>query len=466
MDDSVFGKTWVQERLHHAVLALGDDVEGAEAVFRGTEAHHSRIAESTLLQAGQIDEGRLTLRAVIDGREARAMTTDLSDEGLKLCARMALERAQAAPKTSEPTLLPAPQPMEDRSAHCTDIETAKLDAPTKARWLAEALRAHDKDGLDLAGRFHTGLVTTAVHSTRGVSSFHQGSFSDLSLSALERPAGHLASAYRARFDAVITEAHLDHMWREVKNECERAHDPRKIDPGAWDVVLAPAAVTELLEWLGDIAFTSKSVDDGMSFISANLGDQVTGDAITITDDASMPEGVGVQMPFDVEGQPKHRVALVQDGVAKGIVHDTHSAQRSGCQSTGHAQIDDEFPASGSRPAHLHIQPGTASVEDLIGQVDRGLFITRLHYVNGMIEPRRAVMTGLLRDGAFLIEDGKLRHAVQTLRFTDSILEAFARIPGTSGVSRAVEAHTSWFNPRTCHVAPYLYVPGLAFTSGR
>ena len=75
MSDSVFGRAWVQERLHHAVSALGGEVEGAEAVFRGTEAHHSRIAESTLLQAGQIDEGRLTLRAVLDGREARAMTT-------------------------------------------------------------------------------------------------------------------------------------------------------------------------------------------------------------------------------------------------------------------------------------------------------------------------------------------------------------------------------------------------------
>ena len=466
MEVSVFGKAWVEERLHRAVNALSGEVEGAEAVFRGTEAHHSRIAESTLLQAGQIDEGRLTLRAVIDGREARAMTTDLSDAGLKLCAQMALERAKAAPKTTERAQLPAPQPIDDQSAACTDIATATLDAPTKARWLAEALAAHERDDLDLAGRFHSGLVTTAVHSSQGVRSFHQGSFSDLSLSALERPAGHLASAYRARFDASITEADVDRMWREVKDECERAHDPKRIVPGAWDVVMAPAAVTELLEWLGEIAFTSKSVDDGMSFISENLGRAVTGEAITITDDASMPEGIGVQMPFDVEGQPKHRVELIDGGVARGIVHDSRSGRLSGCQSTGHAQIDDEFPASGSRPAHLHIQPGSATVEDLIGQVERGLFITRLHYVNGMIEPRRAVMTGLLRDGAFLIEDGKLRHAVQTLRFTDSILEAFARIPGAGGVSRSVEAHTSWFNPRTCHVAPYLYLPKLAFTSGR
>jgi predicted Zn-dependent protease len=466
MGTSVFERGWVQDRLDRAIASLGGETEGAEAVFRGTEAHHSRIAESAMFQAGHIEEGRLTLRAVIDGREARAMTTDLSDEGLKLAGKMALERVRAAPGTSAPTALSSPNALPDTSEASTDLATAYLDAPTKARWLAEALSAHQRDDLALAGRFHTGLHTTAVRSSTGVDAFHQGSFSDLALSALERPAGHRASSYRARCDARVDEAVIDAMWREVKDECERAHDPQIIDPGSWDVVLAPAAVTEVLEWLGEIAFTSKSVDDGMSFISDHVGDQVTGEAITITDDASMPHGVGVPIPFDVEGQPKTRVELVSAGVARGIVHDTLSAQKAGCQSTGHAQVDDEFPASGSRPGHLHITPGTASIEDLISQVERGLFITRLHYVNGMIEPRRAVMTGLLRDGAFLIENGKLGSAVQTLRFTDSILEAFGRIPGAGGVSRDVEAHTSWFNPRTCHVAPYLLVPGLAFTSGR
>ena len=98
MGDSVFHAAWVHGRLQRAITALDGEVDGAEAVFRGAEAHHSRIAESTLLQAGKIDEGRLTLRAVADGREARAMTTDLSDAGLALCAKMALERVRAAPR--------------------------------------------------------------------------------------------------------------------------------------------------------------------------------------------------------------------------------------------------------------------------------------------------------------------------------------------------------------------------------
>ena len=219
MESSTFHEAWVRDRLDHAVACLGAEVGGAEAVFRGTEAHHSRIAESSIIQAGQIDEGRLTLRAIVDGREARAMTTDLSDEGLALCAKLALDRVRAAPVNAEPLKLPPPRALSSLPARHTDVATVNLDASVKARWLREALEAHERDDLALAGRFHTGLVTTAVHSTTGVNAFHQGSFSDIALSALERPAGHRASSYRARFDSSINEATVDALWREVKGEC-------------------------------------------------------------------------------------------------------------------------------------------------------------------------------------------------------------------------------------------------------
>ena len=103
---------------------------------------------------------------------------------------------------------------------------------------------------------------------------------------------------------------------------------------------------------------------------------------------------------------------------------------------------------------------------MIQRVERGLLVTRFHYVNAMLEPRRAVMTGLLRDGAFLIEGGRQGRAVQTLRFTDSILEALARIPDANCISKVMEAHNSWFGPSQCFVAPWLLIPGLKFTSGR
>ncbi len=103
---------------------------------------------------------------------------------------------------------------------------------------------------------------------------------------------------------------------------------------------------------------------------------------------------------------------------------------------------------------------------MIARVERGLLVTRFHYVNGMLEPRRAVMTGLLRDGAFLIEGGETKRAVETLRFTDSMLEAFARIEDAGCISKVLEAHNSWFGPSQCFVAPWLLIPGLKFTSGR
>src|SRR5690606_3009968 len=195
----------------------------------------------------------------------------------------------------------------------------------------------------------------------------------------------------------------------------------------------PAAVAELLEWLGEIGFSSRAVEDGSSFVSGNLGRQVTGPAVSLVDDGSMPHAVGVPLPFDAEGQPKQRVVLVEAGVARGAVHDSRSARRAGCAATGHAHADPLFPAPGSKACHLHLSGGEADLDDLLGQVDRGLFITRLHYVNGLIEPRRAVMTGLTRDGAFLVEGGRLGRAIEPMRFTDSILEAFARIPGPLGL---------------------------------
>ena len=118
----------------------------------------------------------------------------------------------------------------------------------------------------------------------------------------------------------------------------------------------------------------------------------------------------------------------------------------------------------SQAAH-HPLPRDREPDELV-KVNRGLLITRLHYVNGMLEPRRAVMTGLLRDGAFLIEGGKLGRAVETLRFTDSILEAFARVPDLDCLSAQLEAHNSWFGPDQCFVAPWMLIPRLRFTSGR
>ncbi len=458
-----FDRDRVESWLSQA-LAAGDGADGVEALFRGAVSSQMRLAEARVVQSSHVVEGRVMVRAVVGGREAYAVTTDLTPAGLRDCTRAAMDRAAACPSPAAPVALPepgdAPRPVDG-----FDEPTAHLAAPDKERWLADALKAHRTDDLALAGRFHSGVRVLAVRSTTGVSAFHTGTFADLSLSSLERPAGHRASSSRALLDARIDEDRVRALAEETRAECRRAHDPVTVDPGAWDVVLAPAAVAELLTWLAGIGFTSRAIEDGLSFVEGRLGEAVTGDAVTLIDDGVAPYGLGIPLPFDAEGQPRRRITLLERGVARGGVHDSRSARRAGCAGTGHAVGPSLFGTGGGEPGHLHFEPGTASVDDLVARVDRGLFVTRFHYVNGLIEPRRAVMTGLLRDAAFLIEGGRMTRAVTPLRFTDSILEAFARIPGAAGVGRDLEPHGEWIGVGST-VCPHLLVPGLRFTSGR
>ena len=463
--ESGFNETWVNERLQEVLKRCGGNADGLEASFLGSESSYMRIAETSIIQASDITRGRVSIRAVLGRRSARASTTDLSTAGLTKCAERAILNAQQTPAGEEAINLPQPAPIE-RNTQALDPITRDLDSITKQNWLTPALAAHKADGFALAGRFHTGTATFAVQSTTGVQAYHQGSWADVALSALERPAGHRASSCRTFFNSSVDQGTLASLAEEVRNECHQAKNPQEIETGEWDVVLSPLAVADLLEWFGMIAFNSQPYDDGTSFLHGRLGERVTGDVISMVDDASVPHGMGVPLPFDVEGLPKQRVELVTQGIAKGIVHNSRSGKRYGCRSTGHAQVSDDFPVSGSQACHLHIEPGTGTLEEMIGSVKRGLYVTRLHYVNGMIEPRRAVMTGLLRDAAFYIEDGRIKHAVAPMRFTDSILEAFERITGPSSISRETRAHCSFFGPLQCTVTPSILVPGLKFTSGR
>jgi len=218
-------------------------------------------------------------------------------------------------------------------------------------------------------------------------------------------------------------------------------------------------VVELLEWLASIGFTSRSFEEETSFQFGRIGTPVTGD-VTIADDPACRSGVGIPSPFDWEGVTRRPVTFLEHGVARGVVHDLRSAAVAGCASTGHAVGGGPFPDGHAAPAHVVLAPGRATREELLASMERGLWVTRFHYVNGMLDPRRAVMTGLTRDGTFRIADGKVAGAVTNLRFTDSVLEAFGRI---GGIGRELRAVPTWWTELGAFAAPPLLVRGLVFT---
>ena len=154
-----------------------------------------------------------------------------------------------------------------------------------------------------------------------------------------------------------------------------------------------------------------------------IGQQIVDPRISIWDDGLDP--AGIPLPFDFEGVPKQRVDLIEEGVARGVVYDSYRAgKEEGKASTGHA-----LPAPntmGPFPLNTFFGPGDATLEEMIASTERGIYVTRFHYTRP-VEPTKVVITGMTRDGTFLIENGEIAYPVKNLRFTQSYLEALNHV---------------------------------------
>jgi predicted Zn-dependent protease len=193
------------------------------------------------------------------------------------------------------------------------------------------------------------------------------------------------------------------------------------------VILEPAAVVDLLDFLFVYGFNGRAVEEGRSF--ARLGEAQFDRAISIRDDVTDPAQVGVA--FDAEGTPKRRVDVVHNGVTGAVLQTRRTAAKAGTKSTGSAVPGAE--GWGALPANVVLEAGERSIDELLAGVGRGLLVTEFHYTR-ILDPRTTVVTGLIRNGVWLIEDGRIARPVRNLRFTQSYAEALA--PGAVlGVGR-------------------------------
>jgi predicted Zn-dependent protease len=216
----------------------------------------------------------------------------------------------------------------------------------------------------------------------------------------------------------------------------RARTVVDVPPGPLDVVLAPAAVAEAIEWMAHTSFSARALLDGASLLVGRDGQTVCAPDLTIRDDTGFVHPQALPLPFDSEGTTRRAVTFIDRGRAGDVITDLASARKLGhlsapalSTSTGHAPSLVDEMADGPVAGNLVLLAGDLSDEQLIGRVERGLYVTRFHYVNGYLDPRRATMTGMTRDGTFLIDNGRLGPAVRNLRFTESFLEVFGRVGG-------------------------------------
>jgi len=284
------------------------------------------------------------------------------------------------------------------------------------------IAAADAVGVRAFGSFSTSAEHLAVANSHGIRAT-QGRTSAQLLTVTMGPAGGSGYAEQASVDVTAIDAAA--IGREAADKARATVNPVVVEPGDWTVVLEEYAVVDLLSMLGSMGFSALAVQEDRSF--AEPGKVIGSELVTIVDDATDPGAL--PMSFDYEGVAKQRVVLVERGVCRDVVYDTRTAARDGVSSTGHG-----LPAPnsyGPLPLNMVMSAGTTERASLVGEMERGLLITRFHYTNP-VHPKLAIVTGMTRDGTFLVEGGKIVGPVRNLRFTQSYLVALA---GTVAVGR-------------------------------
>jgi PmbA protein len=392
------------------------DVSGAEDVE--VLAMHewgglTRFADSAIHQSTAKENTGIKVRAVTRGRVGVTSTNNLSPEGARDAARSALELARvAAPDPLFPGLAPK-EDVPDR-AETFDEATAATTPQRRAEAVA-SLVATCEDGFHAAGAFETIATEVGLWNTEGQSCY--GAVTQAQVTTVVS-GGEGGAGFAERTEPRASAIDPEQIGRKAFTKARSSQRPQDLEPGRYEVVLEPAATATLMEFLAYLGFGGRAIAEGRSCFSGRIGEKLMSDRVSIADDALSPLTIG--LPFDFEGTPKRRVDLVKKGAIRGGVHDRRSAAQAGVESTGHA-LPPPNPM-GPFPLNLSMEPGDASVEDMIAATERGLLVTRFHYSN-VVHPKEAVITGMTRDGTFLVERGQVTGPVKNFRFTQSIIEA-------------------------------------------
>ena len=439
---------YLLERLAVAVRAASEaGASDVEVSHRGGTAGISRFANSMLTQAGVIEEPCTRVRVAVGDRIAAAVTDALEPDALVAAAKAAVAIAAHQPATAGfpgfATASAAPLGAKEAFVAATAAATPGDHVDALSRIFAHA----EREQLLCAGALVTAARQIAVVTAGGLAVEHAFTEASLHLIALDGD----ASGYAAFVGGDVSRLDAVALADEAVTTAASSRDAVEIEPGPYDIVLSPVAVAELLEWMAMTSFAATTVLDGTSLLCGHQGQRVCGEEITIRDDPHVEHPSAIRLPFDAEGTPRRAVAYLDRGVAGEPATDRISAVRlhDGRGSSGHAAPLGDDLADGPSAAHLVMSPGDASREDLLSRVERGLYVTRFHYVNGLLDTRRATMTGMTRDGTFLIEHGRLGRAVKNLRFTESILGAFGRVGGVGRDIKAVQTHMVRQVPYLC-----------------
>ena len=410
------------DSVQSAAKSLG--VSDVEALFGAHFGALTRFANNTIHQNVAEQDRWISIRVAFDQKTARATTNRFDPDSICGAVQQALTLARSA--APNPDLLPLNEPSVISETKRFDAATSSATPEHRGRAVAEAIRMVEGLGQTAAGIYSTGQSVEAIFNSRGVAAWHAETMAQFSITAMAGDSSGWAKASAVACDSIDPIA----LARGAAEKARLSRDPLEIAPGRYTVILEPAAVLDLVgQMFGD--FSATAVADSRSFLTDRVGKKLFGDNILITDDVAHPLQSGV--PFDGEGVPRRKLTLVEAGVPRELAYSRSSAHRAGVEPTGHG-----FPLPndvGEAPLNIVIAGGSASIEDMIASTDHGILVTRLWYIRE-VDPYEKIMTGMTRDGTFLIENGCISRGLRNFRFNQGIIELLNNVAALSPSVRA------------------------------
>lgn len=395
--------------------------ESTTVALNGGDRANLRFARNTATTSGASTGYSLAITAAFGKKSGTVTTAEFDDAALQRAMRAAEEIARLSPENPEAMPLLGPQTYTPVSAFFDDAAAATPEWRASSAGAAIALsRKHE---VVSAGFVETQAAVQAFANSKGLFAYDRFTVADYNLTA-RTPDG-TGSGWASRSYNELKQLDPSQLAATAIDKAVRSKNPVGIEPGKYTVVLEPAAMADLLATM-IFAADARQSDEGRSYFSRKgggnrIGEQILGEKVRILSDPAHP--LAPTVSFDGEGLPLSRQVWVDKGVLRDLSYTRFWAEKMG-----------KAPTAG--PANLIMEGGTATQDELIAGTERGVLVTRFWYIR-QLDPQTILVTGLTRDGLFLIEKGKVTRALKNMRWNESPIVAFNNIDAITPAERVV-----------------------------
>ena len=419
-----------------------------EIIVSGGKSELTRFAESYIHQNVAETDLNLIVKVINEDRIGAVQMNSIDDQTISKNIEKAIEVTKITPKLDHHYRLLKPQSYKIKSKYSE--QTANFTPLNRAQLVSQLIKEVNKKEYEAAGAFKTEESTILVANSEGVFAFDQGTKVDFNC-VITRDN---STAHTSFMDSDINNFKINKITDELLETALKNVEQIEIDPGVYTVILSPEAVAEILNYTGYTAFNGKMIMEGKSFICNNQDKKIFPETITVSDDPF--DELTMPIPFDLVGYPREKIDLIKDGIIEDGVYDHLTALKYNRKCTGNT-LSPEYASFGALPFNLVMKEGDNSVEEIISSTKKGIYISRFHYVN-ILNPMSVQLTGMTRNGTFLIEDGKLGRAIKNMRFNTSVVDMLKAV---DMISKERQTKAGFIGAT---VAPYLRTNNFTFSS--